>query len=39
MNNSQRLTQGKMASTFGTHGLFSDSTVTMMADQISTVFQ
>jgi hypothetical protein len=34
----QHLTQGQMARTFGAHGLFSDSTVTMMADQIFTVF-
>ena len=35
----QRLAQGQMASTFGAHGLFSDSTVTTMADHIYTVLQ
>jgi hypothetical protein len=35
----QRLTQGQVASIFGAHGLFSDSTVTVMADHIYTVFQ
>ncbi|HKT35684.1 MAG TPA: hypothetical protein VJR03_12725 [Nitrospira sp.] len=35
----QHLTQGQLSSAFGAHGVFTDSTVTMMADRIYTVFQ
>jgi hypothetical protein len=35
----QGLAQGQTASAIGAHGLFSDSTVTMTADQVYTVFK
>jgi len=35
----QRLAQGQMANAVGAHGLYSDSSVTITADQIYTVLQ
>jgi hypothetical protein len=35
----QRLAQGQLTSAFGAHGLFTDSTATMMADRVYTVFE
>ncbi|HTL62106.1 MAG TPA: hypothetical protein VL261_10710 [Nitrospira sp.] len=35
----QHLAQGQLASTFGSHGVFNDTTATMMADRMYTVFQ